>query len=341
MTFPRPTAHWRLNGIPDDYSGNGHNGTWSNAGADAAYIEKDNGKIAADFDGASYISVPNNSQIALTDALTISCTFKLNSITGWQALVVKWFDGSKRSFFLWIKDGNVQFALAGPTGAADLTIYTGQTIVIGREYNLTLTSEGAGGAVHCYLDAEDAASSWIKTGAIYANNSDLYIGAYNNGTIDDYFCDGIIYEVRLYNVALTATQVKRLYRQPGLTFIPTQKTVAYNPDPSLVLATNDGLRDNSKNNIALTLTNCIPGNGKMVFTNGSLAFAAQTFTSYEYSYKASGSDRYIHYLFDGTNTYTNGTAHPPRPLFALLPFPDPSRFGVPAFAFAITRISLI
>ena len=304
MTFPRPIGHWRLNGVIDDYSGNGHNGTWSNAGADAAYAEKDNGKIVADFDGSSDIdcgvfvtglTVSICGRIKTTQATRFNLFDKLYAPSGTDYDFGSYYDPPTNNLTIFIGEGanfsNISVSIP--------TLNNGSEHFIGFSFNKTT------GAINAYFDGENVHSTTV-TPRVGTTNNHFMLGARYNHAFDKF--NGWMDDVWLFNSVLTDAQVKSLYQMPELAYVPTQKTVAYNPDPSLILATNDGLRDNSKNDIAMTLTNCIPGNGKMVFTNGSMAFAAQTFTSYEYSYKASGSDRYIHYLFDGTNTYTNGIA---------------------------------
>ena len=285
MTFPRPIAHYRLNGIPDDYSGNGHNGTWAAA---EAYEEDNHGKTVGLFNGStSYLNCGNILDINVgTGDFTIVAWVRLKTVGVTNAICSKkkWSD----DFVYTINYSNVQKLWIDRVASLSNTPLT-----LNKWYMCTVVR--ASGVITFYLD-KDPDGGGTADGSI-DNANDMTIGSDN---IITSIMDGNIGELRLYNCALSAAQVKALYQQPELAYVP----IDCSSDDSLILSVNDGLKDNSKNGIALTRTNCVPGNGKMVFTNGGLAFAAQTFTSYEYSYKA--SDRYIHYFYDGTNTYTNG-----------------------------------
>ena len=120
-----------------------------------------------------------------------------------------------------------------------------------------------------------------------------------------------ISNVRYYSVTKSFNELLEIRREalPYMRwgYADTNRKYVDLLDTSVELSVVDGTKDISKNERALTLTNCVAGN-EMVFTNGGLAWTAIPLTGYEYWWRASSTAAWVHYATDGTTVYTNGVA---------------------------------
>jgi len=217
-------GYWKLDEgqglIARDFSSGGHDATLTNgplwtASNLASSITYDD-PAAITFDGVNdYVDVgasatPNNA------AFSVCAWVKLNSTSGWQALVSQ--DGTNTSAYTMVKSGVTgRFALIGETpdaNGAGVTSTDGTTTpVAGTWYHLCGTSDTT--ALRLYVNgamegAITFASSWLATGHTILG-AGKYSGARTN------YLNGVLDDVRIYNVALTAAQVAALAagRYPG------------------------------------------------------------------------------------------------------------------------------
>ncbi len=222
-------GHWTFDGKDmtsnvADSSGNGNTGYLTGFTSTTTVI----GKIgqALDFDGVDdYVQVANS--ISLNPAnITISVWAKSNTAT-WNnpgmlvskrnVYILHPISASKKLRF-YIYDG----------GAWQSALYT-STSDITKWHNYIGTYDGS--SIRIYEDGvEKSSTSYVgsittsDTGVLAIGRDDGYSTRYLNGSLDD---------VRIYNRALSADEVTRLYQQGATTYL--NKTLATNPD------LNDGL----------------------------------------------------------------------------------------------------
>ncbi len=203
----------------NDYSGNGNNGTaYDNAHATTTAVYGN----AGEFDGTDdYVSASSNNFLSLigkpytleawvfddTPAATLSSTFHR---------IISWANGTT----------NIQLGLANSTSpTTDRVFYiqessTGavkQTTVgnVATGWNhIAATSDGSGG-YHLYLNGypSDSGRSASSNSTVYTTNTGyIYIGQRGDGG----YINGLIDDVKIYNVARTPDQIMQDYLQgPG------------------------------------------------------------------------------------------------------------------------------
>src|SRR3989344_494681 len=215
-----------------DMSGRGNNGTLTNMNTTAAWV---GGKIgnALDFDGSNdYVSIadPGTNSIfdrTTGDSITISVWAKRSTVNGWRPLVTKNTGGTSR---------NYEFVFSGTglnaTQDSIALFYrnSADTAWVGYSSDATYTDSnwhhyvftgtfGTAAAANLYVDGIKIVASWKDgTGseAPITNNGALEIG---RTSLPEYF-PGLIDEVRVYNRALSATEIQALYNSGAAKFAP-------------------------------------------------------------------------------------------------------------------------
>ena len=277
-----PVAYYKLDEssgtVALDSSGNNYHGTNIGATVTAAgYDGTNNG--AYSFDGSNdYISIPNPS-LDLSGNLTISLWFKRNNTNMHEVLISKDIDKEFTLYFenyLRFYQGNSH--VNGPATS---------TFLLNQWYHVAVTREGASGNwnIKYYVnglfsvvanDTDDPVSS----------SYDIFIGTLNNnGSPVNYF-NGSIDNVRIYNLALTGSEIKKIYldseqtkigleiQKNGFVGIGTSNPIApLHIKNDNVEVTNDSYIDNKANAcIALeqnasTWRISINNNDRLLFSN--------------------------------------------------------------------------
>lgn len=205
-TFDGPVTDWRTN-TTQDVSGNGNTGTLVSLSTTTDRVA---GKIgqALSFNGNnSYVHVPSSSSISLGSALTVSAWINpidFNVVGGVSPRVVSKVDDSSNSYQLILSGATifVEVQKSGVTTGLD----TLSSITPGKWWHVVATWDGTNYVI--YLNGA-AQSSISENDATFTTETDMRIGAREStqhgnfhGTMDD---------VRIYNRALTAGEVKQLY----------------------------------------------------------------------------------------------------------------------------------
>jgi parallel beta-helix repeat protein len=199
-------AHWKFDeGIgttASDSSGKGNTGTLKNGPVWAA------GKVgrALYFDGIDdTVTVADSNSLDMSNAFTISAWVNpASTFTDWRAIVVK---NSKYFLFAstagWCGNGSP----SGAFSAASLYMVCQPSALAANSWSyLTLTYNGA--TLTLYRNGIAVATSTIST-TLSADTATLQIGGSQYG---EYF-KGFIDEVRVYNGALSSTEIQTIYQQ--------------------------------------------------------------------------------------------------------------------------------
>ena len=171
---------------------------------------------ALEFDGANdYVVVANNDNLRLRTAITVEAWIKADSLAGWEApLSYMQDDAGNESGYGMIYVGNkMRFSLVTETmGRDDFNDNPGATINTGIWYHIAGTYNGS--TIKFYLNGVLAASE-AKSGYIDLEfqPSDLRIGAYHDAN-EDYYFDGAIDEVRVWNFARSEAQIQADMSRP-------------------------------------------------------------------------------------------------------------------------------
>ena len=209
-----PVGWWRMDdgqgSTARDYSGNGNHGTLTNMDPATDWVAgKNNG--ALDFDGSNdYVNVGSSSTYDLTSQFTITAWY--NTTTG-QYLISKTNTGGSTGFGLYLRDNTdkMEFVYQGAYAYSDAVFTESNQWV-----HVTLTKDSSGN-VKFYKNGILAGST---TGVSFSSSSNpLYIGArYDSSTTFAYPFIGQLDDVRIYNYALSAEQVKQVMNEGAVRF---------------------------------------------------------------------------------------------------------------------------
>jgi alpha-L-fucosidase len=203
-------AYYPFNGNAGDSSGNGNNGT---ANGGASYVT---GKVgqAISLDGVNgYVSVNDSSTLEMTNftvAMWVNLT-NLPSTNQYFALAVKTVSDMNENYELLVgypNPGSVHFPFKWTDGTR-VTDSSGTQLTAGVWTHVVLTYDGTSAKV--YIDGTlNTTKTYSKTPAV--NNGQLLIG--NEAGMSRY-TKGKIDEVRIYNRALSQSEVTSVYNYSG------------------------------------------------------------------------------------------------------------------------------
>ncbi|MHC1576469.1 MAG: LamG domain-containing protein [Methanosarcinaceae archaeon] len=196
-------GHWKLNGNYKDSSGFGNHGTQTGGVTFAP------GKWpeAASFDGVDdYVSVPGTFDFSTTNQLTISAWFYRTAATG--AIIERWNDvGIRVDSGTGKIDAYIDTTAGSPTGGQ---FQSSSAVSMNAWHHVALVWDGS--TEYLYIDgALDNTHTW--GGTFETSASGMCIGCIAGG----YFFTGKINDLRIYDTALLASDIRHLYRLPGIT----------------------------------------------------------------------------------------------------------------------------
>ena len=229
----KPIAHWKFDecqgSTANDASGNGNNGTitigatgtqdgigtCTDGDSTNAWYNGRAGKYnsAMNFDGTDdYVDAGNDSSLDITEEITIEAWVNITNTTGntWNTILNNggaWSDG----YFLSINDSR-QVGVNLEDAVSIYGTYTSETLDLSTYYHLVTTYKN--GELYIYINGI-IAKSLTPTGTIGAGGGSLIIGRTGGGNFP---FNGLIDEVKIYNYALTAEQIKNEYNQGAVRF---------------------------------------------------------------------------------------------------------------------------
>jgi hypothetical protein len=209
-------AYWPLNGNANDASRYNNNGVANNV----TFVADRNGNAnnAAHFGGvSSYISVPDSVRLRLANTdFTLNAWVKLDAYNtqSVSSIISKRLAGENNGWLFAI-NGNLNTPLGatyfGPGGGnsdaiGNIVLDTGKWYMVTCVY--TLASETLSIYVNANLD-NSVGGIASPNGSIAAP---MYIGMDMSTPGDEeYFLNGSLDEIRIYNTALTQTSIQQLY----------------------------------------------------------------------------------------------------------------------------------
>jgi hypothetical protein len=155
---------------------------------------------ALSFDGINdRVDVPDAASLDLTNAMTLEAWVRPSSNSGWQTALLKERGTAGHVYALYASNG------ATPITESYLTSYNGATapnpLALNTWTHLASTYDGT--TLRLYVNGTQVATKAFS-GAMAATASPLRIGG--NAVWGEYFT-GLIDEVRVYNRALSATEI--------------------------------------------------------------------------------------------------------------------------------------
>ena len=209
-------GHWKLDETSgttvSDSSGN-NNGTYDDGPTLGATPATNFSGTSVSFDGNNdNVTIPDDSSLRVTDMTVSAWVYIPSSIpSGWRT-IVEHGRGTDNWFGLWKRSGSDRFHFRwADNGGSTVSADTNATIVADQWYHIVGTLDTSTNVAKIYMtdSAGDTTLDKTITGATSpsATSGDLTIGENNDGSES---FDGSIDDVRIYNRALTATEVADL-----------------------------------------------------------------------------------------------------------------------------------
>ena len=215
LIIKRALAHWTMDeadyvsGEYRDVSGNGHHATVVGA---PVFVADANG-IAASAAQMSYATggwaeAGTWDPSALTGSLGLSAWIKPADVGTGSGIITKrgsWDTGKMRWCFNYHTDSRVRFVTV--TGG---TVYSEETAAVNEWSHVACTYDDATGEARVYFNGE--LSGTDTNSSLDSNDvSIIRIGQYEDSVSDSKTFNGAMDDVRIYNYALSGTEVAKLY----------------------------------------------------------------------------------------------------------------------------------
>lgn len=211
LSFPSgktAIATYMLDNNATDISGN-YNGTES-------YITYNTGQYGggAVFNGSSSYITADKSMFGTGDGVanlwSISLWFKTDgSVTASRTLIGTKGNSAQAGFFLYMLSGGQIRYYEGNTSSNSQQLTTTATYDDSNWHNIVITRSGTTDVLTMYIDGTEVIAPTTMTNPHTSHNFNLHIGRYPASAI--FFWDGSIDQVRIYNSALSSTDVTNIY----------------------------------------------------------------------------------------------------------------------------------
>ena len=208
-----PVAYYPFNGNANDESGNGNNG--SIEGATFTSDRFGNPDEAIYFDGIDdYVRIDHSEELSPSEEMSISVFVKIDNLSQDHGKILSKKNYGGYSLDINRPNGQMFGQFAFQSGDAEVR-FDNSLMTEGDWHHLVLTYDGE--YVRYYLDATEQVSL-SKTGSLYTNTECLLLAAEveENCTIyNDQFGELAMDDLRIFNTALTQSEIESLYHENG------------------------------------------------------------------------------------------------------------------------------
>ena len=193
-------VHYEFENDTIDSSGNGLDGTVI---GDPAFVDGVEG-MALDFNGDDYVDCGGNAEFSFTDAMTVSTWVNIRSVTSaWMAMIAK----GENAWRLSVNNQTTGIHYAFTGGARGWqAANTATELPFDEWYHVAATYDTNVGALVYINGVMDASNPDI--GGIVTNEMPLLLG--ENPEATERFFDGMLDEIKIYNRALSAREIRYL-----------------------------------------------------------------------------------------------------------------------------------
>jgi len=191
-------ALYQLDGNALD-TGGAYNGTWSGT---AAYVTGKFGQAASMPAAGDFITLPNN---ILTTDFSITCWINISSFFNYNTIFTT--DNSNTSgFFDIVADSNSKLSINWYDGSNRPQLLLSDVLSVNTWYFVSVTKSGSN-----YSLSINAGTPVTTTNSLTLSQTNVQIGS-NPATTSERI-KGLIDQIRIFNRALTATEVNTLYTE--------------------------------------------------------------------------------------------------------------------------------
>jgi hypothetical protein len=186
----------------------GNNGTFIGT---AAYASGEVNQ-AFDFNGSSYVNVPNSSAYAFTNTMTLEAWVKLRTFSGANSreIVSKYGSSGALDCYTMAIDPTTKkayVAINSANNTGGIQLFSATTIPTNVWVHIAAVADGS--TVKIYLNGQlSNSANWTQ--GIHVASSDVTIGCTMQFSPTSYF-NGLIDEVSLYNRALSDCEIQSIY----------------------------------------------------------------------------------------------------------------------------------
>ena len=158
---------------------------------------------ALSFDGVNdWVTVADANDLDLTNGMTLEAWVRPAALTGWKTVVMKEGTTTTLAYSLYANDGNPRPAITVRIGSVDRSAAGPSAVPLNTWTHLAATYDGA--TLRLYVNGVQVGNRG-QTGNILKSSRALRIGG--NAVWGEYF-KGVIDDVRIYNRALSATEIQ-------------------------------------------------------------------------------------------------------------------------------------
>ena len=199
-----PVSWWRFEGDARDEVGKNHGMEYGGV----SYINGKYGK-ACEFNGSSYIDVPDDDSLDITDTITIEAWIYRTSNTPVDQRIVQKGDTNNQYALMFEElptSENLKARLN--INGVDKLFTFDKTVGLNTWHHVVLTYNGS--QARGYVDGIGS-TPISATGSIGISEDNFQIGRRGDGITPSTYFKGAIDELRIYNKILTEKQIKALY----------------------------------------------------------------------------------------------------------------------------------
>lgn len=202
----RPILHLKMAGDAKDSSGNGNDGVVTGTTLTEDRFGRPN--EAYGFDGTEdFINCGNDSSLDINE-ITLSVWVKIDALDGIFRTIIEKGGSFPAPYTVKLTDDNkIRVTVANADAVADHhndVFFNAPSV--GTWFNIIGTYDGT--ILSLYVDGILVDTDGTYPGDIYVDNSVLYIGAFEGSS---QIFKGKLDDIRIYNQALTPTQVKYIF----------------------------------------------------------------------------------------------------------------------------------
>jgi hypothetical protein len=232
-------AYYPFNGNANDESGNGNNGTVYGATLVPDRFGNPDSAYAFNGDG-DYILVPDSGSFNFSYPVTLSAWIYLNDSSA-GGIVGQWGYGGESgdAFIIYVQGAKLGTYLPQGGDLEHIELLSSGTLDTGQWYHVGMVSTGS--LVTLYINGNSDTSEAITVQQVDSSQA-VKIGLDERFYPDQNYLNGSIDDLRIYNRALTPSEIQALYNPYMFGQVSDPAGDAYDasnvsPDPDLVSAT--------------------------------------------------------------------------------------------------------